>query len=131
MSALTAPGVVSEKPIRRMTDLAVVDDPVAERQHAGAERDVQRRVVRADPPEGEDPHTRGELVAVLISLHPRGLPLEVVQPTAVREDRHAEIGGAAQMVADGQHGALDVMREPVGAPALGKNRIERGGCVSE
>jgi small-conductance mechanosensitive channel len=42
-----------------------------------------------------------ELVAGLVALHLYVLSLELVKPGAVREDRHADIGRAAQVVADG------------------------------
>lgn len=56
-------GIVAEETIGWVADLTVVDDAVAEREHARTERDVQRGMVGADPPEGQDPHAGRELVA--------------------------------------------------------------------
>jgi hypothetical protein len=72
-----------------------------------------------------------DLVAGGIRAHVGARALELVRAGLVDEDRDAEALGAAPVVADGEHDPLDVVADPAGALALGKDRVERGARVGE
>ena len=94
------------------------------------ERDVQHGVVGADPPERQHAHAGHDLVARVVAVHVEVRALELVQAGAVHEHRDAEVGRAADVVADREDRALDSAR-PSGPWPSGEQRVQRGAGVGE
>jgi hypothetical protein len=92
---------------------------------------VQDGVVGTDAPERQHADAGRELVARVVAVDLGIDPLQVREARAVGEDGHAEAGGAAHVVAAGQHRALHVVADPAGSLALGEDRIERRAGVRE